>query len=189
MNLSDIALRPYTIAGLEQDILRYGGRIRHWDTDLPRFMLLYPGFRLSTLWRIGHQWRLEGKHYRSALMTRAIRSQFNSDVGVEARIGPRVHIPHPIGIVIGGEAAIGCGCTIGPRVTIGGNLGRTSEGRTMPRIGDRVMILTGAVIAGPILVADGAVVGANTVVTKSVLAGATTAVRPRLSPDLQLPAD
>jgi serine O-acetyltransferase len=73
-----------------------------------------------------------------------------------------------LGVVIHKDAIIGDDCSISQNVTIGRNPGDA----LVPRIGDRVYIAAGAVIAGEIFIGDDAVVGANSVVLSDVPAGA-----------------
>jgi serine O-acetyltransferase len=65
-----------------------------------------------------------------------------------------------IAILIHRNASIGCYCSIGARVTIGGT--RTG----VPVIEDNVFIATGACILGGVKVSTGTIVGANAVITR-----------------------
>jgi len=78
-----------------------------------------------------------------------------------------VFLPHPLGIVIHGNAAIGENVVIGHQVTLGG---RDVAGGA-PRIEEGVYLGAGAKVLGEVRVGKGATVGANAVVTKDVPAG------------------
>jgi serine O-acetyltransferase len=100
-----------------------------------------------------------------------------------ADIGPGLLLPHANGVVVGADSRIGWDCTIQQFVTVGGNLGKSIDGREKPIIGNRVLIGAGAVVAGPVVVGDGATIGANCVITRDVPAGGLArSPRPEISP-------
>lgn len=86
-----------------------------------------------------------------------------SDISPEARLGRKLMLPHPNGIVIHEEAVIGDECMIMQQVTVG----MIGEGE-VPTIGNKVYIGAGAKIIGKVHVGDGARIGANAVVTGDV---------------------
>lgn len=90
------------------------------------------------------------------------------DVGEPVVIGPGVYLPHGQ-VVVDGFVEIGRGVVLTPWITIGLREGDIRG----PRIGDRVLVGTGARILGPVRVGDGARIGANAVVLEDVPAGAT----------------
>lgn len=92
-----------------------------------------------------------------------------ADIPLNARIGGGLLMPHPNGIVIHPDAAIGPNCLIFQQVTIGA----TRSG--VPAIGGHVDIGAGAKIIGPITVGANVVVGANAVVTADVPSGSVVA--------------
>lgn len=104
----------------------------------------------------------------AALRVRYWSMVTSSDVLVGARLGQRLKLPHPNGVVIHQECEIGDDCMIMQQVTIG----ITNNGGP-PRIGSRVYIGAGAKVLGPIVIGDGAAIGANAVVLKDVPAGYT----------------
>jgi len=121
------------------------------------------------------------QHHRSrggpwhALMRKIARTRHllwsivtQSDVDPRARLGCRLLLPHPNGVVIHEDAVVGDDCMIMQQVTIG----MIQEG-CVPRIGNRVYIGAGAKIIGAVTVGDGARIGANAVVTKDVPPEAT----------------
>jgi serine O-acetyltransferase len=91
-----------------------------------------------------------------------------SDIDPRARLGQRLMLPHPNGVVIHEDAVIGDDCMIMQQVTIG----MIGEGE-VPTIGNRVYIGAGAKIIGRVTVGDGARIGANAVVTEDVPANWT----------------
>jgi serine O-acetyltransferase len=88
-------------------------------------------------------------------------------IPVQARIGRGLRIHHFGGIIIHSEAVIGEGCTIYHGVTLG-DLGGWGGA---PRIGNHVMIGSGAKILGRIEIGDYCCIGANAVVRTPVPAG------------------
>ena len=111
----------------------------------------------------------------------------NSFVPYKCEIGKGTEFGYKgIGVVIHSDAKIGRDCMIGTNVTIGGGAGKSNrvipefnERRgTVPVIGDRVYISTGAKILGDIVVGDDVIIGANAVVindvpSKTVVGGGT----------------
>lgn len=94
-----------------------------------------------------------------------------SEVVHGAQIGPRLHLPHPYGIGIGGHVRIGRGVTLGQHVTLGSDMAASGQ----PELGDNVTVLAGAVVVGPVRVGHGAVVGANCVLEEDVADGGVAA--------------
>src|SRR5216683_6589659 len=86
-----------------------------------------------------------------------------ADIPLNCQIGGGLLIPHPNGIVIHPDAAIGVNCLIFQQVTLGNR-----RGPGVPVIGGHVDIGAGAKILGPVQIGDHARIGANAVVTKDV---------------------
>ena len=90
------------------------------------------------------------------------------DVGINARFGSNLRLPHPVGVVIHERAVIGDDCMLMQQVTIG-----MLADHRVPTIGSRVYVGTGAKVLGGIQIGDDARIGANAVVLIDVPAGAT----------------
>ncbi len=86
-----------------------------------------------------------------------------ADIPLNCQIGGGLLIPHPNGIVIHPDAAIGVNCLIFQQVTLG-----IRSGPGVPVIGGHVDIGAGAKILGPVRIGDHTRIGANAVVTKDV---------------------
>jgi serine acetyltransferase len=84
------------------------------------------------------------------------------------KIPDGVHLPHPVGVVIGKGVVLGRNVVIMQNSTIG--VGRLGD-RLAPVIKDDVFIGPGAVIVGNITIGAGAFIGANAVVNHDVLPG------------------
>ncbi|WP_052811644.1 serine O-acetyltransferase [Vibrio renipiscarius] len=102
--------------------------------------------------------------YRS--FTRYASNDFS--IGVKQLCIQQIHLPHPIGIVIGKGVLLGKNCVIYQGVTIGKS---NAHSDFYPVIGSNVTIYTGAVIIGNINIGDNCVIGAGRVVSRSLEAG------------------
>jgi serine O-acetyltransferase len=93
---------------------------------------------------------------------------FGLEVAVDSKIGPGLVMAHTQGTVLGAKE-IGRNCLLYHQVTIGAqemDLGFDANRR--PKIGDNVIIGSGAKVLGNICVGDRSVVGANAVVIRDV---------------------
>jgi serine O-acetyltransferase len=103
-----------------------------------------------------------------------VRNFYGIELYPTAEIGRRLGIVHQHGIVIHKRTVIGDDCLIRQGVTIG-----IRDAEAMPpRLGDRVKVGAGAVLAGPISIGDDVVIGPNTVVMTSVPAGSMVTAPP-----------
>ncbi len=95
------------------------------------------------------------------------------DIDPTAVIGPGLHLPHPVGVVIG-AARIGAHVTLLQNVTLGVR-DRTANSflpSAFPSLGDDVYVGAGAILLGGITIGSGAQIGAGAVVLDSVPEGA-----------------
>ena len=90
-----------------------------------------------------------------------------ADIPLGTRIGGGLLLPHPNGVVLHVDAAIGPNCLIFQQVTIGA--GPTG----VPVLGGHVDVGAGAKLLGSLTVGDHALIGANAVVLCDVPAGST----------------
>lgn len=139
--------------------------LRFWD----------PGRKLLLALRRYQHWRDRGGIW-SLLVCKwlVLRYRFwsavtGADIPLNANIGGGLLIPHPNGIVIHSDAAIGVNCLILQQVTIGQGRGG------VPIIAGHVDIGAGAKILGRVCIGPHAKIGANAVVLADVPVG-TTAV-------------
>jgi len=89
-------------------------------------------------------------------------------IGMNAKIGDKFNIPHPVGIIIGEGCIIGNNVTIYQNVTLGKKKENISIENNYPIIKDNVIIFSGAQIIGSIVIGKNAVIGANSVVLTNV---------------------
>ncbi len=149
--------------------------------------ILRPGLWVMMVYRFG-RWR-----YR--IRPRVLRMPFSFcykilavaativtgvELPCETKVGRRLRIEHPGGIVISGDACIGDDVILRNGVTIG--LRRTGH-RGSPTVGNRVDIGAGAKILGEIFIGDDVSIGANAVVlcdvpSDSIAVGVPARVRP-----------
>ncbi len=105
---------------------------------------------------------------RVPLLSRLVRIVFNSDI--HCRLPTHIYMPHPYGIVMHSQAAIGERVTIMQQVAIGDK----DQGESVaPVIGNDVYIGAGARVLGDVRIGDGVTIGANAVVTQDIPAGVT----------------
>jgi serine O-acetyltransferase len=170
------------IATLRWDAVSH---IRSWQTTSIkpvwllwfRLFLLTPGFQL-VFWM-----RVQRAITRLPLIGPALRRVvwywttivFGCDIDPQAAIGRGLYLPHPTGIVIGGQVRIGKSVTIQQNVTLGRVKREIGDD---PIIEDNVEIGAGAVILGAITIGAGAKIGANSVVLNDIPAGAVAVGAP-----------
>lgn len=96
---------------------------------------------------------------------------FNCSIPASVSIGKGTFFSHRgMAVVIHKNAIIGENCVIGTCVTLGGK-GKGIEGA--PKVGNGVVISTGAKILGGLRIGDNVTIGANSVVLKDVPDGMT----------------
>jgi serine O-acetyltransferase len=117
-----------------------------------------------------------------------IRIIYSSDISLTSKIGPGLIIVHGHDIVIGGAVIIGERCKILNGVTLG-NKNLELLVNQQPKIGNDVVIGSGAKLLGDINIGDNVVVGANSVVLRDapsdvVVAGAPAKIVKKLDSGL-----
>jgi serine O-acetyltransferase len=137
-------------------------------------VLLYP--HLHALWL--HRWAHHCYRHERRVVARAIAlfARFVSggiDIHPGARIGRRFFIDHGSGVVIGETVRIGDDVMLYHLVTLG-SVGwwtdklREPGAARHPRLGDGVVVCTGACVLGPVEVGPGSRIGAHAVVLTSL---------------------
>lgn len=89
------------------------------------------------------------------------------DFAPEARIGRRLILPHPVGIVIGIGTDIGDDVTLYQNVTLG-TAASAGAGYGYPRLENGVTMYAGAIAVGDITIGTSSVVGALSLVRDNV---------------------
>lgn len=129
-------------------------------------------FWLIALHRVAHGLRQKGIRLAPNVLRAWGQIVWGADIWPGASIGPRFRIAHASGIVVGDAVVAGCDLVLFPGVILGGSAQHHDEWQSnQPRLGDRVVALSHAVVAGGIAVGDDVVIGANVVVLNDVPAG------------------
>ena len=138
-------------------------------------------FSAVLLYRVGSALYDKGMPWSAlATLTSKCNYWWNSCViRPQARIGPGLHIPHPIGVHIGPISA-------GRNLIVHQSASLVLkdlklhylDSRAFPCFGDNVVIGPNASVLGGIIIGDGVMIGANAVVSKDVPAGCRVVVNP-----------
>ena len=134
--------------------------------SLLEVIFLYPGFKILIFHRISHLLYKAHLFFLARLLSQLGRFITGIEIHPGATIGRKLFIDHGNGIVIGETAIIGDNCTIYHQVTLGGR--GHSLTRRHPKIGNNVLIGTGAKLLGPINIGNNVKIGANAVVIHDI---------------------
>lgn len=127
------------------------------------------GFRAVVLYRLGNWFHHNRMRMAAAFVERLMHHWCHCWISTVVDIGPGFVVAHVCGIVIDGAVGpIGKNFTIRQNATIGGNYGKSKNGRVQPIIGDNVSVGPGACILGPITIGSNTIIGANAVVTTDI---------------------
>jgi serine O-acetyltransferase len=133
--------------------------------------VVHPPVLACVLYRLAHAAARHGRAGRiaSQLLTVLNMLLTGSEIHANARIGPRLRIPHAVGVVVGS------GVVAGEQLTLYGstNLGAASMGGPFPTLGDRVVLGAKASVLGGVRVGSDVNVGAHAVVLSDVPDGHT----------------
>ena len=142
-------------------------------TSLATPFLYFKGYHALQVHRVAHWlWKQERTPLALFLQSR-VSSGFGVDIHPAARLGHGIMLDHATGVVIGETSVVGNDVSIMQEVTLGGT-GKV-EGDRHPKVGDGVLISSGAKILGNISIGEGAKVGAGSVVLQDVPAHTTVA--------------
>lgn len=132
-------------------------------------------FHIMALYRLGHSWAQKRGWYRLCPFLRFLMGTFHScDISFKAAIGHRLHMPHPLGIVIGEGVVVGDDVTIFQHVTVGSH-GRKGTSFIYPVVEDHVRIYANSSIVGSVRLGEGAIIGAQSLVVSNARRGTTYA--------------
>jgi serine O-acetyltransferase len=133
-------------------------------------LLNFKGYVALQAWRVSNWLWRQGRNDLALLVQSLSSDQLAVSIHPSASIGTSVFLDHATGIIVGAFAVIGDQVTIMQHVTIGR---RNSHPDRAPRIGNGVLLSTGATILGGVSIGDFARVGAGAVVEHDVPAGCT----------------
>jgi serine O-acetyltransferase len=148
------------------------------STGLLSALLNVKGYIALQAWRVSN-WLWRQNRVDLALLFQSESSDLlQVSIHPSASIGTSVFLDHATGIVVGAFVTIGDEVTIMQNVTVGRQAAsRASPGRA-PRIGNGVLLSTGATILGDIDIGDFAKIGAGSLVTCDVPRGCTAVGNP-----------
>jgi serine O-acetyltransferase len=149
------------------------------STGLLPALLNVKGYIALQAWRVSN-WLWRQNRVDLALLFQSESSDLlQVSIHPSASIGTSVFLDHATGIVVGSFVTIGNEVTIMQNVTIGRRDASqtTSPGRA-PRIGNGVLLSSGATVLGDIDIGDFAKIGAGSLVTCDVPRGCTAVGNP-----------
>ena len=182
-----LAIRKDLTAVLERDPAARG---------LAQPFLHYKGFHALESHRVAHWLWCRGREPLAFLLQNRISEVFAVDIHPAAHMGKGILIDHGTGVVIGETAVVGDDVSMLHEVTLGGT-GKQSGDRH-PKVGNGVLIGTGAKILGNVRIGEGAKVAAGSVVLHEVpphvtvagvparIVGRPSSAEPALQMDQQL---
>ena len=133
--------------------------------------LHYKGYHALQTYRVAHWLWRNSRTWLAYMFQNRCSTKFGVDIHPGACIGRGIMIDHGTGVVIGETAKVGDNVSMLHGVTLGGS-GRKAQDRH-PRIGNGVLISTGARLLGPISVGDGTKIGAGTLLLSDVPSSST----------------
>ena len=140
------------------------------------------GFQAVALHRAAHRCKRLGLVGVAPALARANLFLTGVDISPSAVIGPGLVISHGVGLVIGGSVEVGTDALLHHQVTIGApTVGRIAQ---MPKLGNSIVVGTGATLIGPIEVGDRSFIGAGALVTRDIPANAK--VTQRAEPEIEI---
>lgn len=154
-------------------------RPRH---EVEKELLLYQGLHAIALHRKAHALYSKGKRVEARQLAQAVR---RITAGIEihpgAKIGKNFFIDHGTGIVIGEAAIIGDDVMFYHRVTLGSDGKPLPEGkRRHPKLGNRIVVNTGAELLGASTIGDDVLIGAGAKIIGNVSVGKGARIGPEL---------
>ncbi len=141
-------------------------------------VLTYPGVKAVFFHQISNFFYKAGFDLIARIISQSVRFFTGIEIHPGAKIGKNLFIDHGMGVVIGETSEIGDNVTIYHAVTLGGSSPsidseRQRHEKRHPKIGNDVVIGSGAQIIGPVKVGNNARIAANAVVVKDVPENAT----------------
>lgn len=143
-------------------------------------LLYFKGFMALQVHRIAHWLWQQRRQCLAYYFQNRCASVFDVDIHPAAKVGSGIMLDHATGLVVGETAVIGNDVSMLHSVTLGG-CSSTGDHDRHPKIGDGVMISTGAKILGNIDIGQGAKIAAGSVVLQPVAAHTTVAGVPAVA--------
>lgn len=129
-------------------------------------ILYFKGFHAIQTHRLAH-WNLNNGNKDIALYLQSRSSQvFQTDINPAAKFGRGIFLDHATGLVVGETATVGDNVSIMQSVTLGGT--GKEGGDRHPKIGNGVLVGSGAKVLGNIHIGDCSRIAAGSLVIKPV---------------------
>lgn len=157
-----------TIQKIREDI---GAHCGAKSALLPVLLWVKPSLAMLLWWRLAmalHQHGGRGGRFAARVIRAHVLVRYSCDLSPAARVGRRLRMPHPIGIVIGDGVHIGDDVALWQHVTLGSHGRLQSDERDYPQLGHGVRVYSGATVIGGISLGDGSVVAAQALVNRDV---------------------
>ncbi|MBD2858847.1 serine O-acetyltransferase [Spongiibacter sp. KMU-158] len=135
--------------------------------------LYFKGFQAIQAQRIAHYLWIHNRKSLALYLQNRIAAVFDVDIHPGAKLGSGIMLDHATGVVIGETAVVGNNVSMLHSVTLGGC--GSGRGPRHPKIGDGVLISTGAKVLGNITIGEGAKIAAGSVVLEDVAPHTTVA--------------
>ncbi len=149
------------------DVKRYRpNRPANWR-GVAKCCLSSPGMIASLVLRAQQSASRGGNTGLASLLRSIGMLLVSADFVPGADVGPGLFMPHPSGIVIGSGVVVGANVSLGVGVTTGVRRAEMTGGE-YPTVCDGAILLSHAVVAGPVRVGSYAQVGANSLVLGDV---------------------
>jgi serine O-acetyltransferase len=129
-------------------------------------LLYFKGFHALQAYRIAHWLWLQERFALALFLQNAVSTVFDVDIHPGATMGSGIMIDHATGVVIGETSVVGNNVSLLHAVTLGGCGSRVNDRH--PKVGNGVLISTGAKLLGDITVGDGAKIAAGSLVLVDV---------------------
>ncbi|MES9827637.1 MAG: hypothetical protein ABW201_05185 [Candidatus Thiodiazotropha sp.] len=144
------------LSEIKSDLRRYIGNDRG-ILSVIGVLFFETGFQCTLFYRVSHELAslLRVKTLLRKPYSYFMRFFFNCEISIDSVIGGGLYLPHPLGIVIGGNSIIGLNCTIYQMVT----LGRSDLSvKKYPVIGNNVTLCKGASVLGDVVIGEGSII-------------------------------
>lgn len=125
--------------------------------------ILNPAKKIMFFYRMGNRAYMKKHKFIAKLCGLHIYHHYNCQISMNASIGEKLYLPHPIGIVIGNGVKICKNVVIYQGVTIGRD---KMDNDCYPCVEDDCILYASAKVLGGIKVRKGTIVGASAVLTR-----------------------
>lgn len=163
---SQMAEQPSMLQLMKEDLQAARAQDPAARSDL-EVAIGYSGVHAMWSHRVAHElWKKKAGKTPARLLSQFTRFLTGVEIHPGATIGRRPFIDHGTMIVIGETAVIGDDVLMYQGTTLGGRA--LDKNERHPRVGNNVMLGSGATLLGPVTVGDDTAIGANAVVVRDI---------------------